>query len=141
MPALRERQQDQFSHWLRKNGYPNVSLFVDGSFGRRDAHSLQIDNDDKDDDEDEENQDDVKQQPRRYNKTAKTAVARVKANTHRRIHKTDGIVDLLRMIETTDESGLGILPQHTDDTHTIVREDGILSEADRKPSILDDDQA
>ncbi len=120
MEALLRTQQQQFSEWLAANGHPNVTLFADVPIDQTTGQEETDDNVHEAEQEvsDGETQDDT---------TGST-----KSNGDgTQVDMMDGIEDLLRMIETTDESGLDVGPIHANDTHTIVCEDDSLRFADQ----------
>ena len=90
MRALREAQQTQFSRWLEANGHPNVSLFADVSIDQP-ASQEADDNDDETEPEASEDNADNDATDSTENNEAGAQVDR--ANK------------LLRMVQTTDESG------------------------------------
>jgi hypothetical protein len=128
MKALRVTQQAQFSSWLEANGHPNLSLFANVPNEQPANHE-------------------------RHNDSLETVQEALEVNAHNdttsyregneaspQVDMSDGIEDLLRMIETTDESGLDVRRSHANDTHAIVCEDGALWYADQRPMEEDYDE-
>lgn len=120
MTALRKRQQQQFSQWLEANGHSDASLFAD------DIREIGADN---------ENNTVTPPQPQSQAEEDGNAISKVskrkdlterKRQRKQRVRKSSGSDELLQMMETTDQSGLDVSPQHANDIHKIVREDGAL---------------
>ena len=115
MNTLRQRQQQQFSSWLEANGHPNVSIFAAPPV---DQPARQQTN---------ENNRETEQKAAEDTTDSNATISTESYETNTQVNATDELEDLLQTIETTDDSGLDVRPNHSNDTHTVVCEDGTLS--------------
>ena len=130
MNLLRKTQQEQFSRWLEANGYANIDLFSGAPIEPQGDGAHRDDNDDDEEEEDEQEEEAATAseftQSHVGTESTTTTADETGEDVDRQVKVPGTLESLLQMIQTDDKSLLNVRPQHANDKHDIVKENGKL---------------